>query len=89
MSKRIFKERNKLDESLLQRGQREGIEIEKGAVLTVPYLEKNEALFRKYCQFFSAYPDVFLDIIKPSSSHFVLFFYQRIVLRAIMRYKEV
>ncbi len=89
MSKKIFKEKVKLDESLLQRGQREGIEIDKGAVLTTPYLEAYEDLFRKYCEFFTAYPDLFLDMIKPESSNFTLFFYQRIVLRAIMRFKEV
>ena len=89
MSKKIFKEKVKLDESLLQRGQREGIEIDKGAVLTTPYLEAHEDLFRKYCEFFTAYPDLFLDMIKPESSNFTLFFYQRIVLRAIMRFKEV
>lgn len=89
MSKKIFKEKIKLDESLLQRGQREGIEIDKGAVLTTPYLEAHEDLFRKYCEFFTAYPDLFLDMIRPGSSNFTLFFYQRIVLRAIMRFKEV
>lgn len=89
MSKKIFKEKIKLDESLLQRGQREGIEIDKGAVLTTPYLEAHEDLFRKYCEFFTAYPDIFLDLIRPEGSSFTLFFYQRIVLRAIMRFKEV
>ena len=89
MSKKIFKERAQLDEALLQRGQREGIEIEKGAVLTAPYLEAHEELFKKYCDFFTAYPDLFLDLIKPEASNFMLFFYQRIVLRAIMRFKEV
>lgn len=89
MSKKIFKEKIKLDESLLQRGQREGIEIDKGAVLTTPYLEAHEDLFRKYCEFFTAYPDLFLDLIRPEGSSFTLFFYQRIVLRAIMRFKEV
>ena len=89
MSKKIFKEKIKLDESLLKRGEREGIEIDKGAVLTVPYLEAHEELFRKYAEFFTAYPDIFLDLIRPSSSNFTLFFYQRIVLRAIMRFREV
>ena len=89
MSKKLFKERNRTDASLIQRGQREGIEIDKGAILTIPFLEKNEELFRKYCEFFTAYPDLFLDIIKPADSNFSLFFYQRIALRAVMRFKEV
>ena len=89
MSKRIFKEKSSLDQEILRRGQREGIEIDKGAVLTTPYLEAHEDLFRKYADFFTAYPDLFLDLIKPEGSSFTLFFYQRIVLRAIMRFKEV
>lgn len=89
MSKRIFKEKSSLDQEILRRGQREGIEIDKGAVLTIPYLEAHEDLFRKYADFFTAYPDLFLDLIKPEGSSFTLFFYQRIVLRAIMRFKEV
>jgi len=75
MSKKIFKERVKLDSSILKRGEREGIEIDKGAVLTTPYLEAHEDLFRRYCEFFTAYPDIFLDLIKPDSSNFTLFFY--------------
>lgn len=89
MSKKIFKESQRLDKQILQRGEREGIEIEKGAVLTTPYLEAHEELFKKYAEFFTAYPDLFLDIIKPSDSNMTLFFYQRIVLRAMMRFKEV
>lgn len=78
-----------LEQDILKRGMREGIEIEKGAVLTKEYIEAHEDLFRKYGDFFSAYPDVFLDLIKPTESSFSLFFYQRIILRAIMRFKEV
>ena len=89
MSKKIFKERNIFDKEIMQRGEREGIEIEKGAILTPAYLIEHEELFKKYCDFFTAYPDIFLDLIKPSDSTFTLFFYQRIVLRALMRFKEV
>ena len=89
MNKKIFKERNIFDKEIMQRGEREGIEIEKCAILTPAYLIEHEELFRKYCDFFTAYPDIFLDLIKPSDSTFTLFFYQRIVLRALMRFKEV
>ncbi len=68
---------------------RDGIEIDKGAVLTTEYVEKNRDLFEEYLTFFSAYPDIFLDLIRPLDSDFSLFFYQRIVLRSLMRYKEV
>ena len=89
MNKKIFKEYNLFDQEIMQRGEREGIELEKGAILTEAYLSKHETLFRQYCDFFTAYPDIFLDLIKPADSTFTLFFYQRIVLRALMRFKEV
>lgn len=69
--------------------QREGIKIDKGAILTSQYLEQVEELLKKYVCFFTAYPDLYLDMIKPQDSEFTLFFYQRIVLRAIMRFREV
>ena len=56
MSKKIFKERNIFDKEIMQRGEREGIELEKGAILTPTYLTEHEELFRKYCDFFTAYP---------------------------------
>ena len=70
-------------------GMREGTEIEKGVVLTEDYLTKNFDHLCEMFSIFSAYPDVFLDLIKPSDDDFSLFFYQRITLRAIMRYREV
>lgn len=72
-----------------ERIQREGIDLDKGVVLTTEYLEEHEELISKYMEIFTAYPDVFLDLIKPIESNFELFFYQRIVLRAIMRYKDI
>ena len=89
MSKSIFRSKKSLDAELIQRGEREGIEIEKGGILTEQYLIEHEQLFRDYADFFTAYPDIFLDLIKPADSTFTLFFYQRIVLRALMRFKEV
>lgn len=68
---------------------RDGIELEKGAVLTEDYLQKNRKEIEKIMSLFSVYPDLFLDIITPVDSNFSLFFYQRIVIRAIMRYKEI
>lgn len=70
-------------------GKREDVIIEKGVVLTEDYLEQNQDLFSKYAQMFSAYPDIFLDTISSESDSFSLFYYQRIILRALMRYKEV
>lgn len=68
---------------------RDGIELEKGIVLKQKFLEDHEDLIEKYITFFFAYPDIYLDIIKPSNSNFSLYPYQRIYLRACMRYKNV
>jgi hypothetical protein len=61
--------------------------IEKNVVLTKDNVQLNRELLEKYVQYFSAYPDIFLDLITPSESDFHLFFYQRIFLRACMRFK--
>lgn len=68
---------------------RDGIELEKGVIISQDFLERNEELFKKYLQIFSAYPDVYLDIIKPEASNFNLFPFQRIFLRACMRYRSI
>jgi len=66
---------------------RDGIELEKGVVLTEERIIKNEELYRKYCNLFTAYPDLYIDIITPTDSNFELYFYQRIFLRACLRYR--
>lgn len=68
---------------------RENVPLSKGVILTPAFLEENEQLLRDYFDYFIMYPDLFLDLIKPTDSSFDLYFYQRIVLRAVMRYKEV
>lgn len=77
------------DKTTEKKAIRDGTELEKGIVLTEEYLIKNQKFLEKTMQIFSAYPDIYLDVIKPVDSNFTLFFYQRIVLRSIMRYKEV
>ena len=67
----------------------DGIELEKGVVLTPSFLEKNEDLIANCIQTWSAYPDIYLDLITPEDSNFVLFPYQRIFLRACMRYTNI
>ena len=66
-----------------------GIELEKGVVITPDFLERNEDLIADSIQLFTAYPDVFLDLITPSQSTLVLFPFQRIFLRACMRYTSI
>ena len=68
---------------------RNGIPIQKGIVLTRQFLDHNQQLFTKYLNFWILYPDAFLDTIQDSqdAKHFHLLPYQRIALRASMRYR--
>lgn len=77
------------DDFGIQRGYRDGIELEKGVTLTQEYIDKHFDQIVSVAEHFTAYPDMYLDLIKPSDSNFSLFFYQRIVLRALMRFKDV
>ena len=69
--------------------KRENIPLEKGVVLTEQYLTSIQDLLEKYMNFFTAYPDIFLDLIAPVDAQIKLFPYQRIFLRAVMRFKNV
>lgn len=68
---------------------RDGVPIEKGVVLTKQFLDANQELFTKYLNLWILYPDLLLDEIQDSEDrkNFHLFFYQRIALRASMRYR--
>lgn len=66
---------------------RNGIELEKGVILTQERIEQHRDLYESWCTFFTAYPDLFLDMITADGDNFKLFFYQRIFLRASMRYR--
>ncbi len=70
-------------------GERDGTKIEKGVVLTEEYLEQHIKEIGDMYSFFSAYPDIYLDMITPEGDNISLFFYQRIFLRAVMRFKTV
>ena len=74
-----------MDEAVL----RDGIPIEKGVVLTREYLDANQELFTKYLDLWIRYPDLLLDIIQDSTDakHFHLMPFQRVELRAAMRYR--
>lgn len=78
-----------LSQDFVERPKREGIELEKGSIITEEYMVRHEENLRKWITFFSVYPDYFLDMISPTDSNFKLFFYQRIVLRAFMRFKDI
>jgi len=68
---------------------RDGIPIEKGVVLTKQFLDDNQALFTSYLNLWILYPDLFLDLIQDSedAKHWHLQPFQRIALRASMRYR--
>lgn len=68
---------------------RDGTPIEKGIVLTTDFLDKNAELFQRYLNLWILYPDLFLDAIQDSedAKHFHLMPFQRISLRASMRYR--
>ena len=52
--------------AFVERAEREGIELEKGAVITTEYLERHYEDLCKWVNLFTAYPDYYLDIIKPA-----------------------
>ena len=76
-------------EDFIERAERDGIELDKGAVLTNEYLNRHYDELTEWVNYFTAYPDIYLDIIKPVESEFSLFFYQRFTLRILMRFKDV
>jgi len=68
---------------------RNGIELEKGVELTSQRIDDNLELYEKICNKFTAYPDLLLELLTPVDSNFDLFFYQRIFIRACLRYRYV
>ena len=87
--KKILSSKENLFQASQKVGYKEGAPIEKGVVLNEEYLENNYENLGEICSIFTAYPDVFLDIITPEGSGINLFFYQRIFLRAVMRFQRV
>lgn len=65
------------------------IDLEKGYLLTEEKINSDKELIGKFAALFTAYPDVFIDIITPKDSSFRLYFFQRIYLRACMRFSYV
>ena len=68
---------------------RDGIPIEKGVVLTKEFLDTNQQLFTSYLNHWILYPDLWLDSIQNAedAKNFHLMPFQRIALRASMRYR--
>ena len=72
-----------------ERIYRDGIELDKGVVITEQWLQKNEELLYDCWNIYTVYPDIYLDLIKPTDSNFNLFPYQRMFLRVCMRYTHI
>lgn len=84
-----FLKKKLTEEDKIEHLCRDDIELDKGFILTEKYLISIEPFLRKQMAFYSAYPDLFLDQIKPVDDGFSLFFFQRIFLRAFMRFKDI
>ena len=76
-----------LVDNQIEKSYREDIEITKGNQLTEEWIINHIDIIEKYSSFFTAYPDIFIDLITPKDSNFTLYFYQRIFLRACLRYR--
>lgn len=68
---------------------RDGIPLEKGAVLSERRIDQNIEIYKKYCQVWSVYPDLYIKLITPTNSKFKLKFFQIIFLRACLRYGRI
>ena len=68
---------------------RDGVPVEKGITLTREFLDANQELFTKYLNLWILYPDIFLDTVQnvDDAKNFHLMPFQRIALRASMRYR--
>lgn len=60
-------------------------EHDNSGVLTKKRINEHFDQVAEYLDFFLAYPDYFVDLITPKTSHFHLFFFQRIFLRCMSR----
>ncbi|MBS7346678.1 MAG: hypothetical protein KIG14_03125, partial [Candidatus Sacchiramonaceae bacterium] len=69
----------------------DGIEIDKGAVLSQYAVDSYADVYQKWLEFWILYPDLYLDAIHSDEDdpNFNIYPYQRILLRSIMRKKNV
>ena len=57
--------------------------------LQIKSFENVKEKWRELCSYFRWYPDKFLDYISPPDSKIQLYYYQRVYLRIMMRYRKV
>ena len=65
MSEKILLPAERLIDPNIKVGRREDVIIEKGVILNEDYLENNLENIGGVMSIFTAYPDVYLDLIKP------------------------
>jgi len=65
------------------------IETNKVNELVIQGFQKNKDKWRELCSYFREYPDYFLDYISGDNPKIELYFYQRVYLRIMMRYRKV
>ena len=53
----------------IERAERDGIELEKGATITNEYLERHYDELCQWVNFFTAYPDIYLAAATINSTH--------------------
>lgn len=68
---------------------RDGVPLEKGAIITERRIDKNFDLYCKYHQLWSVYPDLYIKLITPTDSKFRLKFFQIIFLRVCLRHGRI
>lgn len=73
----------------LEKVYRDGVEINKGAILTTSLLDTHQSLFTRMMNDWVSYPDIFLDSIKSQDCPINFYPYQRELLRACIRYRYV
>lgn len=70
--------------------QRPGLfETNKNNELVVQGFQKYKEQWRELCSYFREYPDHFLDFVSGDNPKIQLYFYQRVYLRIMMRYRKV
>lgn len=65
------------------------IQLDKGAKVDKNRIQRNLLLYQSYMEYFMNYPDKFVDLLTPVDSKFKLKFFQRMFLRACVRYGRV
>jgi len=68
--------------------RQDGVDINPEEQKRASSFENKKEDWAKYCSLWRSKPDLFLDFIKEEGSKFHLFFYQRLILRIMLRYRK-